>query len=216
MVNLSLKNILIRSLLGVPFDRWVFPGLIFIIASVGIFPILYRDFFDLIIHKKLLTNVALAPFNKRSLIFSYLVVAGTEAIFIGMISTLIYSGLIPFPFTIIQFLFLIFCLGIYLFLLANLFISISLAIDSVNTMILIIFMVFLLVIFGNGFLIEFGFFPQGIESILKWQPLSIPYQSLQLFLTNKIVDWTPISFSIGFGWAWMILNSFILKRRLVQ
>jgi ABC-type uncharacterized transport system permease subunit len=100
--------------------------------------------------------------------------------------------------------------------LANLFISISLAIDSVNTMILIIFMVFLLVIFGNGFLIEFGFFPQGIESILKWQPLSIPYQSLQLFLTNKIVDWTPISFSIGFGWAWMIINSFILKRRLVQ
>ena len=216
MVDLSLKNILIRSLSGVPFDRWVFPGLVFIIASIGLFPLLYRDFFDLRIHRKLLINVALAPYSKRTLITGYLVVAGIEAIIIGMVSTVIYSGLIPFPLTGLQFFFMIFCLGIYLLLLGNLFISIALIVDTVTTIIFIIFMVFLLVLFGNGFIIEFGFFPQAIEMILKWQPLSIPYQSLQLFLSNGIVDWTLISFSIVLGWGWMVLNSMILKGRLRQ
>ena len=187
MTDLSLRNILTRSLTGIPFDRWVFPGLIYIIASFAIFPPLFRDFFDLRIHKKVLVNVALAPFNKRTMITSYIIVAGLEALLFSVIAIIIYLGFIPFPLTMLQLIFMIFCLILYLSLLGNLFISISLIINSITTFILIIFMILLLIIFGNGFIIEFGFFPNIIGFILQWQPLAIPYKTFQLYLTNGII-----------------------------
>ena len=216
MIDLSLKNILTRSLTGIPFDRWVFPGLIYIVASFSMIPSIFRDFFDLRIHNKVLVNVALAPFSKNTIIFSYIIVAGLEAIFFSFIATLIYLGFMPLPLTILQIIFMAFCLILYLNILGNFILSISLIINSINNFILIILMVTLFIVFGNGFIIEFGFFPNIIGFILEWQPLAIPYKTFQLYLTNGIIEFTYIGFILILSWIWILFNSFILKRKLGQ
>ena len=214
LVNLSLKNIMGHSLSGVPFELWVIPGLIFVISSVGLFPLLYRDFFDLRVHQKVLVHVALAPYRKRMLIGGYLIVAGIEAMILGLISLVIFSGLAPFPLTVIDTLFMMVCLAVYLLLLGNYFISMGLLIDTVTTLFLITFITFIFILFGNGFIIEFGFFPAGIENFLRWQPLSIPYQAFQLFIRSGIIDWALLFSSLLLGLLWMLGNTTILKRKL--
>ena len=47
-----MKNIVVQSIDQVPYDVWVFPGIILLIASVSTFSLIYRDLFDLRIHKK--------------------------------------------------------------------------------------------------------------------------------------------------------------------
>ena len=142
-----------HSLSGVPFELWVIPGFIFVISSVGLFPLLYRDFFDLRVHQKVLVHVALAPYRKRMLIGGYLIVAGIEAMILSLISLVIFSGLAPFPLTVIDTLFMMVCLAVYLLLLGNYFISMGLLIDTVTTLFLITFITFIFILFGNGFII---------------------------------------------------------------
>ena len=77
-------------------------------------------------------------------------------------------------------------------------------------------MILLLIIFGNGFIIEFGFFPNIIGLILQWQPLAIPYKTFQLYLTNGIIEFTYVASILFLSWSWMLFNSIILKRKLIQ
>ncbi len=148
------------------------------------------------------------------LIGGYLIVAGIEAMILGLISLVIFSGLAPFPLTVIDTLVMMVCLAVYLLLLGNYIISMGLLIDTVTTLFLITFITFIFILFGNGFIIEFGFFPAGIENFLRWQPLSIPYQAFQLFIRSGIIDWALLFSSLLLGLLWMLGNTTILKRKL--
>tara|TARA_B100000902_G_scaffold347624_1_gene355027 strand:- start:558 stop:809 length:252 start_codon:yes stop_codon:yes gene_type:complete len=83
-------------------------------------------------------------------------------------------------------------------------------------MLLAIFMVILVILFGTGFLIEFSFFPLGLDSILKWSPISIPFQIYKKFNSTGIIDYISISISIILIYAWVILNGYLLKIKLRQ
>lgn len=216
MISLPLKNIIRFSLAGIPYDIWVFPGMIFIISSLSMFPIIYREFFELRIHGKVLINIALTPHSKRSIIFSYLVTAGLEAFVMIIFSMIVYASFIQITFNVPSIIFLIFCLAIYNLLLGNLYITMSLIIDTLTTMLLGTFMLFLLVLFGNGFLIEFSFFPLGLESLLEWSPLAIPFQIYQKFHSTGLIDYVSITIIIGLIYLWILLNSHILKQKLRQ
>ena len=203
-----------NSLSGIPFELWVIPGFIFIISSMGLFPLIYRDFFDLRIHRKVLAHVVLAPYRKRIVICGYLIVSGIEAIILGLISICIFSAISSFPLSVIETLFMIVCLGLYLLLLGNLLISMGLLIDTVTTFFMITFTTFIFILFGNGFIIEFGFFPTGIASFLKWQPISIPFQAFQLFINTKFIDWQMLAYPLVLVLFWVIVNTKILKWKL--
>ena len=203
-----------NSLSGMPFELWVIPGFIFIISSMGLFPLIYRDFFDLRIHRKVLAHVVLAPYRKRIVICGYLIVSGIEAIILGLISICIFSAISSFPLSVIETLFMIVCLGLYLLLLGNLLISMGLLIDTVTTFFMITFTTFIFILFGNGFIIEFGFFPTGIASFLKWQPISIPFQAFQLFINTKFIDWQMLAYPLVLVLFWVIVNTKILKWKL--
>ena len=216
MVSLPMENILVQSLLGVPYDIWVLPGLIFIISSLALFPLLHRDFFDLRIHNKVLGNIALAPYSKNMMIMSYLFVAGMEAVVAALISMVIYSGFIPFPFSFAQFGFMVLCLLLYILILGNLFITVSLLTESITSHLVITFMIFIIVLFGSGLIIEFSFFPLVVETVLIFQPLSIPFRTLQIFLSNGMVQWALIGLSLVLALAWILANGFLLKYKLRQ
>ena len=203
-----------NSLSGMPFELWVIPGFIFIISSMGLFPLIYRDFFDLRVHRKVLAHVVLAPYRKRIVICGYLIVSGIEAIILGLISICIFSAISSFPLSMIETLFMVVCLGLYLLLLGNLLISMGLLIDTVTTFFMITFTTFIFILFGNGFIIEFGFFPTGIDSFLKWQPISIPFQAFQLFINTKFIDWQMLAYPLVLVLFWVIVNTKILKWKL--
>ena len=216
MISIPLKNIIRYSISGVPYDIWVFSGLIFIIGSLGLYPIIYREIFDLRVHRKVLLNIALAPYSKSQLVFGNLCVAVLEALIMCLFSIIIYSSIVSISFNFLNFLFLIFCLAIYLFLVGNIYILLSISIDAITTMILSSFVLIFFMIFGNGFLIEFSFFPSFMESILKYIPISYSHQCYQRFTSTGYVDWMFIAIQIILIYILFVLNGFLLKRKLRQ
>ena len=216
MISTPLKNIIRYSISGIPYDIWVFSGLIFIIGSLGLYPIIYRENFDLRVHRKVLLNIALAPYSKSQLVFGNLVVAVLEALIMCLFSKLIYSSIVSISLNFSNFLFLIFCLVIYLFLVGNIYILLSISIDAITTMILSSFVLIFFMIFGNGFLIEFSFFPSFMESILKYIPISYSHQCYQRFTSTGYVDWMFIAIQIILIYILFVLNGFLLKRKLRQ
>ena len=216
IISLPLKNIIRFSLAEIPYDIWVLPGLIFIVGSFSLYPLLYREYFELRIHRKVLVNIALAPYSKKHMIFSSLVISGLESLGMSVLGIIVYTTFTSISLSVSSTLFLFLCLVIYLFLLGNLYITISLLIDALTTMFLATSMIFVLVLFGSGFLIEFSFFPVGIESFLKWLPLSIPFQIFHKFNATGLVDWLSLSILCVVIYLWIIFNSIILKRRLRQ
>ena len=216
MISLPFKNIIRFSLAGIPYDIWVFPGILFVISSLILFPLIYREYFELRIHRKVLINLTLTPHSKATFIFSSLIVSILEAFVAIIFSIFVYTSFISIPINLFNMLFLVFCLVLYNLLLGNLFISLSLVIDTLTTMLLATFILFLIVLFGNGFLIEFSFFPLGFDSLMKLSPLAIPFQIYQKFNSTGIIDHISISISIALAYIWVLLNSYILKIKLRQ
>ena len=216
MVSVPLKNIIQYSISGIPYDVWVFPGLIFIVSSIGLYPIIYREFFDLRVHKKVLVNIALAPFSKSYLVFSSLIVGTFEAMLMTLFAALLYIGIVSIHITFLNFSFLILCLIFYLFLIGNIYILISISIDAITTMILASFSLFIFIVFGNSFIIELAFFPPMVETLLKYNPISFPFQSYQMFVTTGNIDWISFLIQIFIIYGLFLLNGFLLKLKLRQ
>jgi len=216
MISLPLKNIIRFSLGGIPYDVWVLPGILFIISSFIMYPLLYREYFELRIHKKVLTNLSLSPHSKNTMIFSSLVVSSIEAFIVVIFSTIVYASFISISINIADLGYLLFCLSLYNLLLGNLYISLSLIVDTLTTMLLLTFMIFLVIIFGNGYLIEFSFFPLGLDSIIKLSPISIPFQIFQKFNSTGMIDYLSLSILVVLIYFWILLNGYILKSKLRQ
>tara|TARA_B100001250_G_scaffold136892_1_gene117225 strand:- start:2602 stop:3351 length:750 start_codon:yes stop_codon:yes gene_type:complete len=216
LIIVPLKSIILYSVTGILYESWVYPGFIFLITSIGIFPLLYRDFFDLRIHQKLLANIALTPYSKSTIIFSYLIYSIIEAIFFGFIAAIIYSLFIPTNLSFLNYFIMLFLIIVHLLLLGNLFITMSLLINSISIMWIAIFCLFVFVTLGNGFIIEFEFFPQIMESILRYQPFSYSYQSFHMFMSINIIDWKLIIISLVLIYFWILFNGFFLRRKFQQ
>ena len=216
LVSLPLKNIIRFSLSEIPYDIWVLPGLLFIIGSFSIYPSIYRDYFEHRLNNKVLVNISLAPYSKRIIIFSTLVTSLLESFVMISISIVIYSVFTPFALDIPTFFFLCLCLSIYLFILGNFFIFLSIWIDVISIMFLTFLMVFVLIFFGSGFLFELSFFPIVIESILIWSPFAISFQIFQKFNSTSIIDWTSIFCLIILNYLMIMVNSYLLKQKLQQ
>ena len=216
MISLPLKNIIRFSLGGIPYDLWVLPGMLFIISSFIMYPLLYREFFELRIHKKVLTNLSLTPHSKNTIILSNLVASSIEAFAVVIFSTILYASFIRISINIIDLGYLLFCLSLYNFVLGNLYITLSLIVDTLTTMLLSTFMLFLVIVFGNGYLIEFSFFPLAFDSIIELSPISIPFQIFQKFHSTGFIDYISVSILIVLIYFWILLNGYILKNKLRQ
>lgn len=210
------KSIFPISLLNIPYEKWIYPAIIFLIASINLFPLIYRDFFDLRLHRKVIGNLSLSPFTKHKIINSYLIIFVLESLLITLVSIIIISNLIIIPLDFYQHLIIVFHLIIYLLTLSNLLITLSLKFNSPTIYMLLIFCVYLLIIFGSGLIIEFGFFPITLANILSWSPLSIPILSMQKSLQINSPQFNLIIYSIIIVLIWSFFNSLVLKKVLKQ
>tara|TARA_Y100001970_G_C13502486_1_gene494328 strand:+ start:163 stop:468 length:306 start_codon:yes stop_codon:yes gene_type:complete len=101
-------------------------------------------------------------------------------------------------------------------MIGNIYILLSISIDAITTMALTSFLLFIFIIFGNGFLIEFSFFPSFIELILKYNPISFSFQNYQRFNSTGFIDIISVVIQICLIYILFLLNGFLLKRKLRQ
>ena len=204
------------SLYDVKFDTWIYPSMVLFVSGLSIIPSIFRDIFDLRIHKKVLTYVSLSPYSKRFIIFSFLMVALIEGIIMSLGSILLFSFIIPYPFGLIETVALLVYSSIFILVFGNILITISILADKSATFLLSIVILFFFILLGSGLIIELPFFPRSVNYILSIFPISMTVQAMQSHLFSGFINWplifSPLLFSIGL----LIINSILLRNKLRQ
>ena len=214
--NLAFRNILVNSVYDINFNVWIYPSMIFLVSSICIIPSIFRDIFDLRIHKKVLTYLSISPWSKQSLVSSILVVSLVEAFSIALFSIMLYSFIIAHPFNFLETIALLIYLLIYILAFGNILITISILSDKSATFLLSLMIIFLVTLFGSGLIIELNFFPSSISYLLSISPISMIVSAMQSCLYSGFIDWgltlLPFLMSIGI----LLINSALIRNKLRQ
>ena len=113
--NLALRKLPSIGLYDIDFDVWIYPSMIYLVAGLCILPSIFRDVFDLRVHKKVLSYLSLSPHSKRYMILSFSIVSIVESLIFGFVSIILFSALIPYPFGFIKTVGFIFYFSIYVY-----------------------------------------------------------------------------------------------------
>ena len=215
-ITMVMKNIVVQSIDQVPYDVWVFPGIILLIASVSTFSLIYRDLFDLRIHKKSFIPITLAPYGKTHLVIGFLVTSIIESLVYVIVAMGVLTVLLPEPLNWSAYFIVPLFTLLYTFLLGNLIITFSVLTDRISTYLSITISMFLFILFATGVLVEFDFYPKTVGTLLSYFPLSMILSDLRGILFFNHLKWGSIIIPvvIAFGWTWM--NGYLLKRKLKQ
>ena len=215
-ITMVMKNILVRSLDQIPYELWIFPGIILIIASMSTFSMIYRDLFDLRIHKKSFLPKTLAPYSKTQLILGFLITSIVETTVYVIVAMAVLTVFLPSPFDISTYFIILIFSFLYTFIVGNIIITFSVVTDRISIYLSILITMFLIILFGTGILVEFEFYPKTISVILSNFPLSMFLSSLREIIFFNRIDWFQIFIPIivAIGWTWV--NGYLLKRKLNQ
>ena len=215
-ITMVMKNIVVQSIDQVPYDVWVFPGIILLIASVSTFSLIYRDLFDLRIHKKSFIPITLAPYGKTHLVIGFLVTSIIESLVYVIVAMGVLTVLLPEPLNWSAYFIVPLFTLLYTFLLGNLIITFSVLTDRISTYLSITISMFLFILFATGVLVEFDFYPKTIGTLLSYFPLSMILSDLRGILFFNRVEWAPIMIPVATALGWTWLNGYMLKRKLKQ
>ena len=215
-ITMVMKNILVRSLDQIPYELWIFPGIILIIASMSTFSMIYRDLFDLRIHKKSFLPMTLAPYSKTQLILGFLITSIVETTVYVIVAMAVLTVFLPSPFDISTYFIILIFTFLYTFIVGNIIITFSVITDRISIYLSVFITMFLIILFGTGILVEFEFYPKTISIILTNFPLSMFLSSLREIIFFNRIDWFQIfiPITVAIGWTWM--NGYLLKRKLNQ
>ncbi|MBL7011203.1 MAG: hypothetical protein ISR82_08280 [Candidatus Marinimicrobia bacterium] len=211
-----MKNVLVNSLEQIPYDIWVFPGILLLIAAITANAVIYRDLFDLRVHQRAFLPLTLAPFSKTQLILGFLVISAIEATFYVLVAMGVLNFFLPKTLSALDYFMILVFTPIFIFILGNILITFSLLIDRITTYLSTILVLFLIILFGSGVLVELEFYPKTISLILSNLPLSMILYSLRDIIFSNRVDWTQIFIPIFVAIIWTWFNGFLLKRKLNQ
>jgi len=215
-INLAFRRVLVNGVYNIDFDTWIYPSMVILVSVFSIIPSIFRDLFDLRIHKKVLTYLSLTPYSKVFLISSFLLVSLIEGIVMAFVSLLLYSFIIPYPFTLIETLSFLFYLSIIIILLGNIFIALSILSDKSVTFFVSIFIIIFFILFGSGLVISLDFFPLSIKNILSKMPITMIVDAMQSYLFSGFINWTITLIPILSISGLLIINSILLRKKLRQ
>ena len=215
-LTMVMKNIFIYSLDKIPYEIWVFPGIVLLVSILSAYAVLYRDLFDLRIHKKSFIPITLAPYSKFYLVGGFLLTAIVESLIYGILSMIILSFLLSQSLHWYSYIAIPLYGFIFLFLFVNLLLTISILSERITTFLSMIIILFFFIIFGTGILFEFEFYPKILGTVLTYNPFSLILSELRGFLFSNHINWIWILVPILTGFVWTWINGFILKRTLKQ
>ena len=214
--NLAFKNIIVNSTYDINFDIWIYPSMIFLVSTICVIPSIFRDLFDLRIHKKVITYLSISPWSKQSLVSCVLLVSLIEAFFMSLFSLILYSFIVPYPFSFIETIALIVYLLIFISIFGNMLITISILSDKSATFFLSIMILLLFVLFGSGLIIELNFFPSSIENLFSIIPTGMVVIAMQSFLYSGFINWSLTFIPIVMSCGLLIINSTLIRKKLRQ
>ena len=215
-INLAFRRVLVNVVYDIDFDTWIYPSMVILVSVLSIIPSIFRDLFDLRIHKKVLTYLSLTPYSKVFLISSFLLVSLIEGIIMALVSLLLYSFIIPYPFTLIETLSFFFYLSMMIIFLGNVFITLSILSDKSATFFISIFIIVFFILFGSGLVISLDFFPLSINNILSILPIAMIVSGMQSYLFSGFINWPITLMPILFSSTLLVINSILLRNKLRQ
>lgn len=213
---LPVKAIFIRSIRHTPIELWLFPGILFIIATVALIPHLYRDFFDLRIHKKALMPMTLTPVSKFKLTLGILTTAVIESILFAMIGGAVLTVITGVVFPWLDYVVMLAYLCLFTYFIGCIIITISLLTEHVSIFILLIFSLFIFIVFGSGIIFEFEYYPVGLGYLLRYSPVGMTIYGLRMMIFSHLFDWISVIVPFLLISIWLPLNAEILRRKLHQ
>ncbi len=216
VLSIPMKAIFVRSIWQIPMDEWIFPGVLFFITTFTLLPHLYRDFFDLRIHKKSLMPMTLTPITKTKLTFGILTVSVLEALAFAVIGGAVITIITGVVFPWYDYLLMLGYLSLYAYLIGNLFISVCLLTEHVSIFILLILSVVSFIVLGSGVILEYDYYPLTLGYILRYSPLGIIVHGLRMLMFNRLFEWMSIVVPLVLICAWVPLNAGILRKKLHQ
>ena len=215
-LTLGIGNIILETITRFSYQKWLYPGLVFIVNTVVIIPIIYREFFDLRINSKTLITLSLTPLSKLQLIGLLLLTALIEATIFSMVAMIIFLYLMDLSLSMLDLLYILVSMNLFGLIVSNGLITISLLTDRINTIFIVTFIFFFFIIFSSELLFEFEFYPHRISAVLDNLPTSMVSNWCRSFMFNGYFDWTLFLTPLGIGLVWTIFNSVLLKRTLRQ
>lgn len=214
VINLPFKRLVVNPLWNVPHEQWIYPGLIIIVVVMMMIPSVYRDLFELRIHRKVLPTLALTPISKSIYLYNFLITILIETIVYTIIVMGVYSILIVPGFGVMDYLIMFPFFLLFIALGANILITLSLIVNKTTLYNLLMLMFFLFIVFASGTVIEFEYFPEIIGNVLRYLPTGQIMQSLRMALFSGVVNWFIIFSALFTIVLWGYLNGLLFKKRL--
>ena len=198
------------------YQKWLYPGLVLIVNTVMIIPIIYRDFFDLRVNSRTLITLSLTPLSKIQLVGFLLLTALVEATIFSMVAMTIFLYLMDLSLSMLDLLYIIVAMNLFGLIVSNGLITLSLLTDRINTFFIVTFILFIFIIFSSELLFEFEFYPLRISAVLKNLPTSMISNWCRGLIFNGYFDWTFFLTPLVIGLVWTTINAVLLKRTLRQ
>ena len=215
-LTLGIGNIILETITKFSYQKWLYPGLVLIVNTIVIIPIIYREFFDLRVNSRTLITLSLTPLSKLQLIGLLLLTALAEATIFSLVSMLIFLYLMDLSLSILDLLYILVAMNIFGLIVSNGLITISLLTDRINTFFIVTFIFFFFIIFSSELLFEFQFYPFRISAVFENLPTSMVSNWCRSLMFNGNFYWTLFITPLGIGLVWIIFNSVLLKRKLRQ
>lgn len=216
VINLPFKRLVVNQLWNIPHEQWILPGLVIIVAFVMMIPAIFRDLFELRIHKKLLPSVALTPISKHNFLYAFLIAVIIESALYSTIVMWIFSIIMIPGLGIVKYLIMFPFIVLFIGIGANLLITLSLLVDKTTLYNILMLTFFIFIIFGSGLIIEFEFFPLIIGNILKFLPTGQIMHTMRMAMFSGIVNWLIIIITFLTILIWGYINSIIFTKRLYR
>ncbi|MFC1593510.1 hypothetical protein ACFL3O_01080 [Candidatus Neomarinimicrobiota bacterium] len=216
VINLPFKRLVVNPLWNIPHEQWIYPGLTIIVVIMMMIPSVYRDLFDLRIHKKLLPTLTLTPISKSMYLYSFLITIIIETVLYTILVMVVYSILIVPGFAVLDYLIMLPFFLLFIALGANILITLSLVVDKTTLNNLLMLMFFLFIVFASGTVVEFEYFPEIIGNVLRYLPTGQIMQSLRMSLFSGVINWLIVLSALVTIIMWAYLNGIIFKKRLTK
>ena len=215
-LTLGIGNIIMETITKYSYQKWLYPGLVFIVNTVMIIPIIYREFFDLRVNSRTLITLSLTPLSKLQLVGFLLFTALIEATIFSMVAMTIFLYLMDLSLSMLDLLYILIAMNLFGLIVSNGLITLSLLTNRINTFFIGTIILLLFIIFSSELLFEFEFYPLRISGVLKNLPTSMVSNWCRSLVFNGYFDWTLFLIPLGIGLAWVTINAVLLKKTLRQ
>ena len=196
-LTLGIGNIIFETSTKLSYQKWLYPGLVFIVNTIVMIPIIYREFFDLRVNSRTLITLSLTPLSKLQLIGLLLLTALVEATIFSLVAMIIFLYLMDLSFNMLDLLYILVAMNLFGLIVSNGLITISLLTDRINTFFIVTFIFFFFIIFSSELLFEFEFYPFRITAVLENLPTSMVSNWCRSLMFNGYFYWTLFLTPLG-------------------